>query len=159
VTVIRRLAVPPLDNLVPFLPRPLGSDRATREEVAAILDAVRERGDAAVREYTRELDRVDLAPAAWELPADGWQAALDAIPPALRAALSAAVDRIRSYHLNQRDQGFTLSESDGTVLGMKVTPLDRVGLYVPGGKASYPSSVIMNAVPAVVAGVQEPSPA
>jgi histidinol dehydrogenase len=153
--VIRRLLVPPLDNLIPFLPRPLGHDRATRDEVAAILDAVRDRGDAAVREYTRELDRVDLAPAAWELPADAWQTALDASPRALREALSAAVDRVRSYHQHQRDQGFTLSEPDGTVLGMKVTPLDRVGLYVPGGKASYPSSVIMNAVPAVVAGVQE----
>ncbi len=153
--MIRRLVVPPFDALEPLLPRPTGSDPGTREQVARILDAVRIRGDAAVREYTRDFDRLDLAPAEWELGADTWHAALARIPDALRAALSAAVDRVRFYHQYQRDQGFTLSEPDGAVLGMKVTPLDRVGLYVPGGKASYPSSVIMNAVPAVVAGVQE----
>jgi histidinol dehydrogenase len=153
--VIRRLVVPPFDALEQHLPRPLGSDRAAREQVASILDAVRSRGDAAVREYTREFDALDLSPAEWELGADHWQIAVDRIEPGLRAALLAAVDRVRQYHEHQRDQGFTLSEPDGTVLGMKVTPLDRVGLYVPGGKASYPSSVIMNAVPAVVAGVQE----
>jgi histidinol dehydrogenase len=153
--VIRRLSVPPFEALDPLLPRPAGSDPATREQVAAILDGVRVGGDDAVREYTRNFDRLDLAPAEWELPADAWQAGLDRIPAGLRAALSAAVDRVRFYHHHQRDSGFTLSEDDGTVLGMKVTPLDRVGLYVPGGKASYPSSVIMNAVPAVVAGVQE----
>jgi histidinol dehydrogenase len=153
--VIRRLTVPPFDPLEPLLPRAVGVDRRTRERVAAILEAVRSRGDAAVREYTRDLDRFDLSPSEWELGAHEWQAALDRIPAELRAALAAAVDRVRFYHEYQRDQGFTLSEPDGTVLGMKVTPLDRVGLYVPGGKASYPSSVIMNAVPAVVAGVQE----
>jgi histidinol dehydrogenase len=153
--VIRRLVVPPFDALEEYLPRPLGSDRATREQVASILEAVRTRGDAAVREYTREFDGLDLAPMEWELGADDWQLALNRIEPGLRAALVAAVERVRHYHEHQRDQGFTLSEADGTVLGMKVTPLDRVGLYVPGGKASYPSSVVMNAVPAVVAGVQE----
>ncbi len=153
--MIRRLVVPPFDALEQHLPGPLGSDRAAREQVASILDAVRSRGDAAVREYTREFDALDLSPAEWELGADQWQIAADRIEPGLRAALLAAVDRVRHYHEHQRDQGFTLSEPDGTVLGMKVTPLDRVGLYVPGGKASYPSSVIMNAVPAVVAGVQE----
>jgi histidinol dehydrogenase len=153
--VIRRLVVPPFDALDPLLPHAVGSDSATREQVAAILDAVRVRGDAAVGEYTRNFDGLDLAPSEWELPADAWQAGLDRIPARLRAALTAAVDRVRFYHQHQRDQGFTLSEDDGTVLGMRVAPLDRVGLYVPGGKASYPSSVIMNAVPAVVAGVQE----
>ncbi len=153
--MIRRLVVPPFDRLDPLLPRPAGSDHATREQVAAILDAVRTRGDAAVREYTRVLDHLDLPPEAWELRADTWQAALVRIPAALADALAEAVDRVRVYHEYQRDQGFTISEPDGTVLGMKVTPLDRVGLYVPGGKASYPSSVVMNAVPAVVAGVQE----
>ena len=78
-----------------------------------------------------------------------------ASPPRSAPRSRSAVDRVRFYHQYQRDPGFTLSEPDGTVLGMKVTPLDRVGLYVPGGKASYPSSVVMNAVPAVVAGVQE----
>ncbi|MGH7517571.1 MAG: histidinol dehydrogenase [Gemmatimonadales bacterium] len=153
--MIRRLVVPPFDHLDPLLPRPVGSDHGTREQVAAILDAVRTRGDGAVREYTRNLDRLDLPPSEWELRADAWQAALERIPAALRDALAAAVDRVRFYHEFQRDRGFTLSEPDGSVLGMKVTPLDRVGLYVPGGKASYPSSVVMNAVPAVVAGVQE----
>jgi histidinol dehydrogenase len=153
--VIRRLSVPPFESLEPHLARPIGSDGATREQVAAILTAVRTRGDAAVRQYTLEFDGLDLAPEQWELGADDWQHALDRIEPALRNALVAAVERVRHYHEHQRDQGFTLTEADGTVLGMKVTPLDRVGLYVPGGKASYPSSVIMNAVPAVVAGVQE----
>jgi len=153
--VIRRLVVPPFENLDPLLPRPVGSDHATREQVAVILDAVRARGDAGVRDYTWRFDHLDLTPSEWELPADAWQAALDRISTPLRAALLVAVDRVRFYHEHQRDRGFTLSEPDGTVLGMKVTPLDRVGLYVPGGKASYPSSVVMNAVPAVVAGVQE----
>jgi histidinol dehydrogenase len=153
--VIRRLAVPPFDRLDQLLPRPVGTDRLVREQVAAILDAVRIRGDAAVREFTQELDRVDLAPAEWELPASAWHVALDRISAPLRTALTAAVDRVRSYHQHQRDPGFTLNDPDGTVLGMRVMPLDRVGLYVPGGKASYPSSVVMNAVPAVVAGVQE----
>jgi histidinol dehydrogenase len=84
-----------------------------------------------------------------------WQGALDRVDPALRAALGQAVDRVREYHHHQREVGFRLEAPDGSVVGMKVIPLDRVGLYVPGGKASYPSSVIMNAVPALVAGVQE----
>ena len=84
-----------------------------------------------------------------------WQGALSRIAPGLRQALGRAVDRVREYHEHQREPGFHLSAPDGSVVGMKVTPLDRVGLYVPGGKASYPSSVVMNAVPAMVAGVQE----
>jgi histidinol dehydrogenase len=84
-----------------------------------------------------------------------WQGALDRLDPALRAALAQAVDRVQDYHQHQRDEGFRLEAPDGSMVGMKVTPLDRVGLYVPGGKASYPSSVVMNAVPALVAGVQE----
>ena len=108
-----------------------------------------------MREYTRRFDGVDLAPREWELDAASWQGALDRIDPALRTALGRAVDRVRAYHEHQREPGFHLTEADGSLVGMKVTPLDRVGLYVPGGKASYPSSVIMNAVPALVAGVQE----
>ena len=94
-------------------------------------------------------------PRDWALDAGTWQGALARIDPALRAALVRAVDRVRAYHEHQREPGFHLTEADGSVVGMKVTPLDRVGLYVPGGKASYPSSVVMNAVPALVAGVQE----
>ena len=153
--MIRRIAVPPFESLDPLLPQRAGSDPATREAVAAILDDVRQRGDDAVREYTRRFDGVDLPPSAWELDPAGWQGALDRVAPRLRAALAGAVDRVREYHLHQREEGFRLAGDDGSVVGMRVTPLDRVGLYVPGGKASYPSSVVMNAVPALVAGVRE----
>jgi len=153
--MMRLLAVPPFEALDPLLPRRAGSDPATREVVRRILEDVLERGDEAVREYTRRFDGVDLAPGQWELEAASWQGALGRIAPELRAALTRAVDRVRAYHQHQREPGFTLAEADGSVVGMKVTPLDRVGLYVPGGKASYPSSVVMNAVPALVAGVQE----
>jgi histidinol dehydrogenase len=153
--VIRRLAVPPFTALDPLLPQRAGSDASTRETVARILDDVAQRGDEAVREYTRRFDGVDLAPAEWALDTGRWQSALERVDPTLRAALARAVDRVREYHEHQREEGFRLESPDGSVVGMKVTPLDRVGLYVPGGKASYPSSVVMNAVPAVVAGVQE----
>ena len=153
--MIRRLEVPPFDRLRPFLPHARGTDRETREQVLQILEAVRVRGDDAIREYTRAFDHVDLAPAEWELDPGVWQAALERTPAPVRDALILAVDRVRTYHERQREPGFLVSEPDGSSLGMKVAPLDRVGLYVPGGKASYPSSVVMNAVPAVVAGVQE----
>jgi histidinol dehydrogenase len=120
-----------------------------------VLADVQRRGDEAVREYGRRFDGVDLAPSEWELGSAGWQEALERVEPGVRAALARAVDRVREYHQHQREEGFRLTTEDGSVVGMKVTPLDRVGLYVPGGKASYPSSVIMNAVPAVVAGVRE----
>ncbi|MBK7716796.1 MAG: histidinol dehydrogenase [Gemmatimonadetes bacterium] len=153
--MIRQIAVPPFDLLEPFLPKPSVLDTATRDGVASILADVATRGDAAVRHWTRSLDGMDLAPEAWELPRAEWEAALDRIDHELREALETAVQRVRDYHRRQRDPGFTLLEEDGTILGMRVVPLDRVGLYVPGGKAAYPSSVIMNAVPAVVAGVEE----
>ena len=153
--MIRRISVPPFEALDPLLPRRAGSDPATREVVAEILQAVLDRGDEAVREFGRRFDGVDLAPSSWELDPAEWQSALGRIAPALRQALGTAVDRVREYHEHQREPGFHLSAPDGSVVGMKVSPLDRVGLYVPGGKASYPSSVIMNAVPALVAGVQE----
>jgi histidinol dehydrogenase len=153
--MIRVLAVPPFEALDPLLPRRAGSDPETRESVRRILEDVLERGDEAVREYTRRFDGVDLGPREWELDATTCQEALSRMAPGLRAALTLAVDRVRGYHEHQREPGFTLAEADGSVVGMKVTPLDRVGLYVPGGKASYPSTVVMNAVPALVAGVQE----
>jgi histidinol dehydrogenase len=153
--MIRRLAVPPFEALEPLLPHRAGADRATRDSVSAILEAVLERGDEAVREYTLRFDGVDLAPADWVLDPGTWQKALERIPPPLRVALERAVDRVRAYHEHQREPGFHLTEADGSLVGMKVSPLDRVGLYIPGGKASYPSSVVMNAVPALVAGVQE----
>jgi histidinol dehydrogenase len=123
--------------------------------VAEILDAVLARGDDAVREYTSRFDGVDLPPAEWELDSSAWQNALGRIAPGLREALTRAVHRVNEYHQRQREAGFHMAEPDGSLVGMKVMPLDRVGLYVPGGKASYPSSVVMNAVPALVAGVQE----
>jgi histidinol dehydrogenase len=132
-----------------------GGDRETRKSVSDILDAVAGRGDEAVRDYTRRFDGIDLAPGDWELDTTAWQEALHRIDPRLREALTQAVQRVTDYHQRQRDPGFHLAEPDGSLTGMKVVPLDRVGLYVPGGKASYPSTVVMNAVPALVAGVQE----
>jgi histidinol dehydrogenase len=153
--MIRRIPVPPLEALDPFLPRRAGGDPATREAVSRILEDVVQRGDEAVREHTKRLDGMDLAPSDWELPPSQWEGALDRIPPSLRAALRLAVERVREYHQHQRERGFEVVGDDGAVVGMRVTPVDRVGLYVPGGKASYPSSVVMNAVPALVAGVKE----
>ncbi len=153
--MMRQLAVPPFDRLEPFLPKPQQTDAATRERVAAILADVAERGDEAVRHWTKTLDGADLSPAQWELPRSAWEDALERIDLEVREALETAVVRVRDYHVRQRDPGFTVLEEDGSILGMRVTPLERVGLYVPGGKAAYPSTVIMNAVPAVVAGVEE----
>ena len=119
------------------------------------MDDVATRGDQAVREYTRQFDGVDLEPDAWELESGAWQSALGRIAVPLREALAVSVRRVTEYHQRQRETGYHLAEDDGSLIGMKVAPLDRVGLYVPGGKASYPSTVVMNAVPALVAGVQE----
>jgi histidinol dehydrogenase len=135
-------------------------DAAIEQAVARILDDVRQRGDVAVLEYTRQFDQVDAADmTVLEIGRDALQAALDRLSPARRAALQTAADRVRLYHERQKQEigseGFSYTEADGTVLGQKVTPLDRVGIYVPGGKAAYPSSVLMNAIPAKVAGVQE----
>jgi histidinol dehydrogenase len=147
--------VPPIEALEPFLPRVTGADAETRKVVSAILDDVFARGDDAVREYTSRFDGVDLPPEQWELQSETWQSALSRIPRVLQEALARSVHRVSEYHQRQRDTGFHLAETDGSLIGMKVAPLDRVGLYVPGGKASYPSTVVMNAVPALVAGVQE----
>jgi len=131
-------------------------DEAVDRAVAAILADVRARGDAAVLEYTRRFDRVDAASvAALEIDAAARRRALDGLDPAVRDALGTAAARIRAYHERQRAESWRYAEADGTVLGQRVTPLDRVGLYVPGGKAAYPSSVLMNAVPAKIAGVGE----
>lgn len=135
------------------------TDHAIEERVAAILADVQARGDAAVLEYTRRFDGL-AAPsvASLEITRDELQAALQAITPAQRSALEAAARRVRSYHERQLEacgRSWSYRDEDGTLLGQKVTPLDRVGIYVPGGKAAYPSSVLMNAVPAKVAGVGE----
>jgi histidinol dehydrogenase len=131
-------------------------DAAIERAVADIVADVRARGDAAVLEYTRRFDRVQVSdPAALELPQAALQAALDGLPAAQRQALEAAADRVRTYHTHQRAQSWSYVEADGTRLGQKVGPIERVGLYVPGGKAAYPSSVLMNALPAKVAGVPQ----
>ncbi|MGH7703549.1 MAG: histidinol dehydrogenase [Gemmatimonadales bacterium] len=153
--MIRQIAVPPLDRLEPHLLRNAGRDPGTTAAVAAIVTDVMARGDAAVRAYTIKFDAVDLAPGQWELPQSEWRNALDRLDLELRDALETAVGRVRDYHHRQREHGFNLLQEDGSILGMRVAPLDRVGLYVPGGKAAYPSTVIMNAMPAVVAGVEE----
>ncbi|HRZ00099.1 MAG TPA: histidinol dehydrogenase [Burkholderiaceae bacterium] len=130
-------------------------DAGIEARACAIVDDVRARGDAALLEYTNRFDRM-AAPsvAALEIPADEMRAALESLPAARRAALEAAARRIGAFHEHQRAQSWTLTEDDGTELGQRVTPLDSVGLYVPGGKAAYPSSVLMNALPAHVAGVE-----
>ncbi|MBA3596607.1 MAG: histidinol dehydrogenase [Methylibium sp.] len=135
------------------------TDDAIESRVAAILTDVRERGDAAVLEYTARFDALEAASMdALELRQADFAAAFEAITPAQRHALQQAAARIRSYHERQLEacgRSWSYCDEDGSLLGQKVTPLDRVGIYVPGGKAAYPSSLLMNAVPAHVAGVPE----
>ena len=131
-------------------------DEAIERTVASILADVRARGDAAVLEYTNRFDRMSVESiGALELSRSELDSAFAGLPTEQRAALETAAARVRAYHERQPLQGWQYEEADGTLLGQKVTPLDRVGLYVPGGKASYPSSVLMNAIPAKVAGVGE----
>ena len=135
------------------------TDAAIEQRVADILADVQKRGDAAVLEYTARFDGL-TAPtmAALELTQAELKEAFDAIPAVQRDALQAAAARVRSYHVAQKKasgESWSYRDEDGTLLGQKVTPLDRVGIYVPGGKAAYPSSVLMNAIPAHVAGVGE----
>lgn len=132
------------------------SDEAVFNTVNGILKDVRQRGDAAVVEYTNRFDRMQAQDMLdLEIPAERLQEALLYIPPAQRAALEEAAHRIHAYAEKQKIASWSYTEADGTLLGQQVTALDRVGLYVPGGKAAYPSSVLMNAIPAKVAGVPE----
>ncbi|HEY1026130.1 MAG TPA: histidinol dehydrogenase [Pseudomonas sp.] len=132
------------------------SDDGVNQRVLEIIQAVRERGDAALVEYTQRFDGLEVASMAdLILPRERLELALTRISTAQRQALEVAAERVRSYHEKQKQDSWRYTEADGTVLGQKVTPLDRAGLYVPGGKASYPSSVLMNAIPAKVAGVPE----
>ena len=135
------------------------TDAAIEQRVADILADVRARGDAAVLEFTQRFDSLTAASMAdLELAQAELKAAFDALPAARKAALEAAARRVRAYHEAQKKasgESWTYRDEDGTLLGQKVTPLDRVGIYVPGGKAAYPSSVLMNAIPAHVAGVGE----
>ena len=135
------------------------TDAAIEQRVAEILADVHQRGDAAVLDYTARFDGLQAeSMAALEIAPAELKAALVAITPAQRAALEQAAGRVRSYHERQLEacgRSWQYRDADGTLLGQKVTPLDRVGIYVPGGKAAYPSSVLMNAIPAQVAGVGE----
>ncbi len=132
------------------------SDDTINQTVKEILQQVQQRGDAAILDYTRRFDRrqvetmetLNIAPARW-------QQALDSIPEKQRQALEKAAARVEAYHQHQKQSSWQYTEEDGTILGQQITPLDRVGIYVPGGKAAYPSSVLMNAIPAKVAGVND----
>jgi len=132
------------------------ADDNIERTVAAILTDVKTRGDAAVVDYSNRFDRLTASSMAdLELSRDELEKALAGLPADRRAALEAAAGRVRAYHEKQKLDGWSYTEADGTLLGQMITPLDRVGLYVPGGKAAYPSSVLMNAIPAKVAGVKE----
>lgn len=132
------------------------SDTAVVNIVDEIVEAVKIRKDEAVLEYSRRFDQLDAATVAeLEVPQARLQQALTSISAEQRQGLETAAERVRRYHQHQKQQSWQYTEADGTVLGQKITPLDRAGLYVPGGKASYPSSVLMNAIPAKVAGVSE----
>jgi histidinol dehydrogenase len=135
------------------------TDAAIEQRVAEILADVQQRGDAAVLEYTARFDGLQGKTLKdFELTQAELKTAFDGLPPAQREALQAAAHRVRSYHEAQKrasGESWSYRDADGTLLGQKVTPLDRVGIYVPGGKAAYPSSVLMNAIPAHVAGVGE----
>lgn len=144
------------DKLTSLLHVDAAEDEAIESATAQILQAIRTEGDQALLGYTRQFDRVLVASVAeLEIPRDAWLAALDGLPGDQRKALELAADRIRLYHERQKQDSWTFTEANGTVLGQQITPLDRVGLYVPGGKAAYPSSVLMNVIPAKVAGVSE----
>jgi histidinol dehydrogenase len=132
------------------------TDESIERTVAEILANVRTLGDAAVLDYTSRFDKLAATSMAQlELQRDTLEAAFDGLPADQKAALEMAGARVRDYHERQKAESWEYTEADGTRLGQKVTPLDRVGLYVPGGKAAYPSSVLMNAMPAKVAGVKE----
>lgn len=126
------------------------SDDSVNQRVLDIIAAVRSRGDAAVVEFTQRFDGLQAASMAdLILPRERLELALTRITVAQREALEVAAERVRSYHEKQKQGSWRYTEADGTVLGQQVTPLDRAGLYVPGGKASYPSSVLMNAIPEI----------
>lgn len=142
-----------LDRLLQFDD---ATDASIETTVASILTDVKSRGDEAVVEYTNKFDRMNAqSMAEFTLPKSRLDQALAGLEPERRQALEAAADRVRKYHERQLQVSWSYTEEDGTMLGQQVTALDRVGLYVPGGKAAYPSSVLMNAIPAKVAGVKE----
>ena len=144
------------EALEQLLTREAETDRRVETAVKEIITAVRDRGDDAVLEFTDRFDTWTPASAVeLEVPIARCEQALASIDTKLRAALERSAERIRSYATHQKLESWSYTEDDGTLLGQQVTALDRAGLYVPGGKAAYPSSVLMNAIPARVAGVPE----
>jgi histidinol dehydrogenase len=157
--LIKRLAtydgdfIPTLEKLVAWN---TVSDATIESRVAEIIEQVRSQGDRALVEYSNQFDRRTLKTAEeFCVSSEALQQALESIDTSTREALQAAADRITEYHRHQSHESWQYQESDGTTLGQRVTPLDKVGLYVPGGKASYPSSVLMSCIPAKLAGVEE----
>jgi len=144
------------ENLSALLAWDSVSDAAVADVVASVLADVKARGDEAVLDYTARFDHLTVDDmAALTVPAERLQAALASITSEQREALEAAAQRVRQYHEHQKQDSWQYTEADGTVLGQKISPIERIGIYVPGGKASYPSSVLMNAIPAKVAGVEQ----
>ncbi len=142
-------------KLIALLNRDQTRDTAIDQQVAEMIAAVAAKGDQALFAFTKKFDRFDIEARGLEVSSMRFTQALDNIPVKQREALEYAADRVRIYHQRQLQESWSYQEADGTELGQKIGPIKRVGLYVPGGKATYPSSVIMNAIPAKVAGVQE----
>ncbi len=139
-----------------LLDRDTAEDRAVETTVRDIIDAVRAEGDVALLRYSRQFDRLEISDAAeLEIAAVKLKDAYQNLDESIREALSIAAKRIRAYHEKEVAQSWSYTEEDGTRLGQIITPLDRVGVYVPGGKAAYPSSVLMTVTPAKVAGVKD----
>lgn len=156
--MINRLAHTDADfetRLSAILERSEGADPAIEKAARDIIADVRSRGDTAVLEYTNRFDRRDATLDDLEIPQSSLTAALEGLAPELRTALEDAAGRVRRYHERQLQSSWRYVDDDGIELGQQVTPLDRAGVYVPGGKAAYPSSVLMNVIPARVAGVNE----
>lgn len=143
-------------ELANLLDRDTPEDRAVEATVRDIIDRVRDQGDSALLDYSRQFDRLDIDDAAaLEISADELRLAYESLDEKVQTALGIAAKRIHDYHLKEVSRSWSFTEADGTRLGQIVRPLDRVGIYVPGGKAAYPSSVLMTATPAKVAGVEE----
>ncbi|MFB6260498.1 MAG: histidinol dehydrogenase, partial [Thiohalorhabdaceae bacterium] len=144
------------DELDALLAWEEGADREVEATVRTILDRVRAEGDEAVLDYTQQFDRVEHTTfASLTIARDRMEAALERLPTDQRQALEYAAQRIRGFHQHQKEKDWSYTDESGTLLGQKVTPLDRVGVYIPGGTAAYPSTVLMNVIPAKVAGVGE----
>jgi histidinol dehydrogenase len=142
-----------LDDAQIFSRQNLGENTTLRETVMKIIEDVRKNGDPAVQQYTQRFDHTDLA--CFEVTDSEWEQALKETSPDMVMILTEAADNIRDFHRHQLRKGFTTQRPDGSILGQIILPLERVGLYIPGGTASYPSTVLMNGIPAQLAGCEE----